>query len=95
MNCYECDGTHIFMRRDIECSIQRSEARLNRTYHLSSNENIFTIARMKNIHYLFCITSKNICCHVEHLINLNDWKTQFRIDRVISGQRLPQRTILR
>ena len=26
---------------------------------------------MKNIHYLFYISSQNICCHLEHLINLN------------------------
>ena len=35
------------------------------------NGNICTIARMKNIHYLFYITSTNICCHLEHLNNLN------------------------
>ena len=58
MNGYECNGTDIFMRLKIECSIQRGEAKLNRTFHLSLNENISTIARMKNIHYLFYKTSK-------------------------------------
>ena len=56
MNGYECDGTDIFMR--IEWSIQQGEAKLNRTFHLSPNENICTIARMKAIQYLFYITSK-------------------------------------
>ena len=50
MSGYECNGTDIFMRWKIECSIQRDEAKLNRTFHLSPNENIYTIARMKNIH---------------------------------------------
>ena len=30
----------------------------NRIFHLSPNENICTITRMKNIHHLFYITSK-------------------------------------
>ena len=42
----------------MECSIQRGEAKLNRKFHLSPNENICTIARMKDIHYLFYVTSK-------------------------------------
>ena len=51
---YECDGTDMVMRWKIEC-----EAMLNRTFHLSPNENIIcTIARMKDIHYSFYITSK-------------------------------------
>ena len=58
INGYECDGTDIFMRRKIEYSIQRGEAKLNRTFHLSPNENICATARMKNIQYLFYITSK-------------------------------------
>ena len=71
MNGYGCDGTDIFIRCKIECSIQRGEAKLNRTFHLSLNENICAVARIKNIHYLFYITSKNSCCHLERLINLN------------------------
>ena len=35
MNGYECDGTDIFMR-------------LNRKFNLSPNENICTLARMKD-----------------------------------------------
>ena len=51
MNGYECNGRDIF-------------AKLNRTFNLSPNDNICTITRMKNIHYLFYITSKNICYHL-------------------------------
>ena len=58
MNGNESDGTDIFMRLKMECAIQRGEANLNRTFHISPNENICTIAQMKNIHYLFYITSK-------------------------------------
>ena len=60
MNGYECNanGTDIFMRWKIKCSIQRGEAGFNRTFNLSANENICTIARMRNIHYLFYISSK-------------------------------------
>ena len=47
-----------FHEMKIECSIQRGEAKLNRTIHLSPNENICTIPRMKNVHYLFNIASK-------------------------------------
>ena len=41
-------------------SIQRDKAELHETFHLSPNENIFSIARMKKktIYYLFYITSK-------------------------------------
>ena len=34
MNGYECNGTDIFMRLEMECSIQRGIAELNRTFHL-------------------------------------------------------------
>ena len=44
----------------MKCSIQRGEAELNGTFHLSPNENICSIARMRNIHYLFYITCKKI-----------------------------------
>ena len=71
MNGYECNGTDIFMRWKIKCYIQQGEAKLNRTFNLSPNENICTIARMKSIHYLFYITSKNICYHLERLNNIN------------------------
>ena len=36
MNAFNsCDGTTIFMRLEMECSIQRGKAELNRTFHLS------------------------------------------------------------
>ena len=38
----------------MKCSIQRGEAELNGTIHLSPNENICSIARMKN-HSLFVL----------------------------------------
>ena len=57
MNGYECNGTDIFMRWEMEFSIQRGKAELDKTFHLSPNENSCTIARMKSIHYLFYITS--------------------------------------
>ena len=38
----------------MKCSIQRGEAELNGTFHLSSNENICSIARMKK-HSLFVL----------------------------------------
>ena len=60
MNVYECNGTNIFMRWKMKCSIQRGEVELNGTFHLSPNENICTIAPMKNIHYLFYMTAKSI-----------------------------------
>ena len=34
MNGYECNGTDIFMRLEMEYSIQRGKAELNRTFHL-------------------------------------------------------------
>ena len=58
MNDYECNGTNIFMWWKRKCSIQRAEAELNGTFHLSPHENICSTARMKNIHYLFYITPK-------------------------------------
>ena len=44
----------------MKCLIQRSEAELNGTFHLSQNENNCSIARMRNIHYLFYITCTKI-----------------------------------
>ena len=40
MNDCECDGADIFMRYKMKCSIQQGEVKLNRTFHLSLNENI-------------------------------------------------------
>ena len=55
----------------MKCSIQGGKAKLNRTSHLSLNENacICTIVQMKNINYLFYIYNVNIC-HLQDLINL-------------------------
>ena len=47
MNVYECNGTNIFMRWKMKCSIQRGEAELNGTFHLSPNKNICSIAQMR------------------------------------------------
>ena len=44
----------------MNCSIQRGEAELNGTFHLSPNEIICSIARMRNINYLFHITCTKI-----------------------------------
>ena len=51
----------------MKCSIQRSEAELNGTFHLSPNENICSIVRMRNIHYLFYIT----CTKTQFLNRIN------------------------
>ena len=73
----------------MECSIQRGEEHF--IFH--------RIAQMKNIHYLFYITSKHICCHLERSnyinIGLLENAILFRFDRAISGQRSGQRTIQR
>ena len=64
MNVYECNGTNIFMRWKMKCSIQRGEAELNGTFHLSPNENICSIARMKK-HSLFVLyNTKTDPCHL-------------------------------
>ena len=68
MNGHECDGTDIFMRWKMVCSIQQGKVKLIRTFHLSTNENICTITWMKNIHYLFHITTKWYLCHLQRFI---------------------------
>ena len=70
MNGFSCDGTDIFMRCKVKCSIQRGEAKLNRTYHLPLNQNMCAIARMKNFNYMFLYNIKNIFCHLQQLIDL-------------------------
>ena len=53
MNAFNsCDGTSIFIRCEMKCSIQLGFASLNRTFHLSPHENICTIALI-TIHYLY------------------------------------------
>ena len=57
MNVNECNGANMFMSWKMECFIQRGGAELNGTFQLSTYEHIRTIARMKNIHYLFYVTT--------------------------------------
>ena len=50
MNAFNsCDGTAIFIRLEMKCSIQRGKAELNRTFHLSPHENICTIALLHEV----------------------------------------------
>ena len=60
MNVYECNGTNIFMRWKMKFSIQRGEAELNGTFHLSPNENICSIrpSQKKNM-FLVRVFEKN------------------------------------
>ena len=51
---YRPTGRYIIMRLMMKCSIQRGEAELNGTLHLSPNENICFIARMRK-HSLFVL----------------------------------------
>ena len=51
------DGTDIFIRRKIKCSIQFGFASLNRTLNFSPHENIRTIALI-TIHYLYNISRR-------------------------------------
>ena len=61
MNVYECNGTNVFMRWKMKCSIQRGKAELNCTFYLPTNENIFVpLHEWENIHYLFYITCTKI-----------------------------------
>ena len=50
---------------------------------------------MKDIHYLFYITSKNNFVIKNDKLTLIYWKMQFCFDRAVSGQRSPQCTIAR
>ena len=49
---HSCNGTNIFIRWKMKCTIQLGFASLNGTFHLSPHENICTIALI-NIHYLY------------------------------------------
>ena len=58
---HSCNGTHIFIRWKMKCSIQLGFASLNGTFHLSPQENICTLALI-NIHYLYTnFTLKSKC----------------------------------
>ena len=54
---------------------ERSNVLFNDTFHLSPHENICTITRMKNVHYLFYITTKVYFCHFKAWITFIYWKT--------------------
>ena len=59
MNGYEFNSANIVM--SLKILFNEASAELNRiNVNLSTNENICTIERMKNIHYLFYTTSKKI-----------------------------------
>ena len=49
MDVYECNGTNIFMRWKMKCSIQRGEAELNGTFHLSPKIQILKQIKRKTI----------------------------------------------
>ena len=81
MNVYECNGTNIFMRWKMKCSIQRGAAELNGTCHLSPNENICSIAfaqhRVSHIVFLINLileqTTEDCIRNTEYSnINVND-----------------------
>ena len=95
MNGYECDGTYIFMRCKIECSIQRCEAKFKNKFHLSPNYNICTIARMKDNHFLFYMISKIYLSFRTQNKPSYTGKHNSIFDRAVSGQRSPQCTIAR
>ena len=73
MFSHSCNGTNIFIRWKMKCTIQLGFASLNGTFHLSpqAHENICTIALI-NIHYLYTMqvcnslwiianNSRNVC----------------------------------
>ena len=80
----ECGGTYFFMRWKIECYIQRGEAKLNRKFHLFSNEIYVPSHEWKT--FIICfIYHQNIFCHLKRKINLDIlenailfWSRRFR-----------------
>ena len=60
MNVYECNGTNIFMRGKMKCSIQRGEAELNGTFIFHRMKIFVPLHEWENIHYLFYITCTKI-----------------------------------
>ena len=55
MFSHSCNGTSIFMKWKMKCTIQLGFTSLNGTFHLSPHENICTIALI-NIHFLYTIS---------------------------------------
>ena len=60
MFSHSSNGTNIFIRWKMKCTIQLGFASLNGTFHLSPHENICTIALI-NIHYLYTIARITQC----------------------------------
>ena len=58
---HSCNGENIFMNWKMECSILWGEAELNGTIHLSTNENILTIARMQTFIIVLFYIQVNVC----------------------------------
>ena len=91
MNVYECNGTNIFMRWNMKCSIQQGEAEFNGTFHLSPNENICSITRMRK-HSLFVLYNlykdSNFETNLTEKVLKNDFslsKTFFKLRVQLSG----------
>ena len=63
----------------MECSIQRGKAELNRTFHLSPNENSCTIARIKSIDYFFYNINLDFCNSLKEIISTIPRKKAFII----------------
>ena len=64
MNVYECNGTNIFMRWKMKCSIQRGEAELNGTFHLHRMKIFVPLHEWKK-HSLFVLYNTKIDpCHL-------------------------------
>ena len=75
---HSCDGTYIFIRRKMKCSLQLGFASLNRTFNLSLLENICTIALII-IHYVYNISHKRLVLLLSDCVNAFDTCTFKRI----------------
>ena len=74
---HSCNGTNIFIRWKMKCTIQLCFASLNGTFHLSPQENISTIALI-NIHYLYTSNSTKIKTEMfRSVIYFCVWKNVF------------------
>ena len=60
MFCHSCNGTNIFIRWKMKCTIQLGFASLNGTFHISPYENICTISLI------------NIHVHISQILILSD-----------------------
>ncbi len=66
---HSCNNENIFIRWKMECYIQLGSASLKSTFHLSTHQNIRTIALI-NIHYLYSINWKFYSCSWIQFMNL-------------------------